>query len=106
MIRALSFNGAGYAFKGLDFSGSYQATLGNGAILAFRLLAENMWRQEFQATSRALPVNIVGQTGTSNSFLADNQPQPKWTGGVTSSYAQGPVVVTAQMRFLGRGIMD
>ncbi len=28
-FRALSFNGAGYAFKGLDFSGSYQAAIRN-----------------------------------------------------------------------------
>ncbi len=106
-FRALSFNGAGYAFKGLDFSGSWQMTLGNGANLSFRLLAENMWRQEFADQSRVpLPVNIVGQTGNSNSFLADNQPQPKWTGSLTGTYAQGPAVVTAQMRFIGHGIMD
>jgi iron complex outermembrane receptor protein len=105
-LRALSFNGAGYMFKGLDFSGSYSMELGNGARLNFRLLAENMMRQEFQATPRSPRVNIVGQTGNSNSFLSDNQAQPKWTGSLTSSYVQGPVTVTTQVRFLGHGIMD
>ncbi len=63
--------------------------LDNGANLTFRLLAENMMRQVFQNNPRTAPVNIVGQTGTANTFLADNQPQPKWTGCLTSTYAQG-----------------
>ena len=104
-FSALSFNGAGYMFKGLDFSGSYSMELGPGN-LSFRLLAENMFRQEFQNNPRANRVNIVGQTGNSNSFLSDNQAQPKWTGSLTSSYSQGPATVTMQMRFLGHGIMD
>ncbi|HVY80132.1 MAG TPA: TonB-dependent receptor [Steroidobacteraceae bacterium] len=105
-FHALSFNGAGYMFKGLDFSGSYNRQLGNGANLTFRLLAENMWRQEFQATPRSPRVNIVGQTGNANSFLSDNQPQPKWTGSLTGTYQQGPASVTMQMRFISHGIMD
>jgi outer membrane receptor protein involved in Fe transport len=104
-FHALSFNGAGYMFKGLDISGSWTQPVGPGN-LSLRLLAENMFRQEFQATPRSPRVNIVGQTGTSNSFLSDNQPQPKWTGSLTGTYAQGPASVTMQMRFLGHGIMD
>ncbi|HEU4625494.1 MAG TPA: TonB-dependent receptor [Steroidobacteraceae bacterium] len=105
-VRALSFNGAAYMFKGLDFSGSYNMQLSNGANLSFRLLAENMWHQVFQNNPRTAPVDIVGQTGSSNSFLNDNQPQPKWTGSLIGTYAQGPASVTMQMRFVGRGTMD
>jgi len=105
-FHALSFNGAGYMFKGLDFSGSYNTELANGANLTFRLLAENMMRQEFQATPRSTRVNIVGQTGSANSFLSDNQAQPKWTGSLTSTYQQGPASVTLQARFISHGIMD
>ncbi len=105
-FHALSFNGAGYMFKGLDFSGTYNMQLGNGANMTFRLLAENMFRQEFQATPRSPRINIVGQTGTANSFLSDNQAQPKWTGSLTSTYTQGPASVTAQVRFISHGIMD
>jgi iron complex outermembrane recepter protein len=104
-VRALSFNGASYQFKGLDFSGSYRVNVGSGN-LTFRLLAENMFRQEFQNNPRTALVNIVGQTGNSNSFLSDNQPQPKWTGSLTGTYQQGPLSVTSQMRFIGHGIMD
>jgi outer membrane receptor protein involved in Fe transport len=104
-VRALAFNGAAYTFRGLDFSGSYRMMLGGGN-LSFRLLAENMMKQVFQNNPRVAAVNLVGQTGTSNSFLSDNQPQPKWTGSLTSTYNQGPVTVTGQMRFVGRGIMD
>jgi iron complex outermembrane receptor protein len=105
-IRALSFNGAAYTFKGVDFSSSYNMQLHNGANLTFRLLAENMMRQEFQNNPRTPAVDIVGQTGTSNSFLSDNQPQPKWTGSLTGTYQQGPASVTAQMRFVAHGNMD
>jgi len=105
-IRALSFNGAAYTFKGVDFSSSYNMQLNNGANLTFRLLAENMMSQVFQNNPRTAPVNIVGQTGTANTFLSDNQPQPKWTGSLTSTYAQGPFSVTGQMRFVAHGIMD
>jgi iron complex outermembrane recepter protein len=104
-VRALAFNGAAYEFRGLDFSGSYRMELGGGN-LTFRLLAENMIKQEFQNNPRVAPVNLVGQTGLSNAFLSDNQPQPKWTGSLTSSYNQGPVTVTGQMRFVGKGIID
>jgi len=105
-IRALSFNGAAYTFKGLDFSSTYNMQLNNGANLTFRLLAENMMRQVFQNNPRTAPINIVGQTGTANTFLADNQPQPKWTGSLTGTYAQGPVAVTGQVRFVSHGITD
>ncbi len=105
-IRALSFNGAAYTFKGLDFSSTYNMQLNNGANLTFRLLAENMMRQVFQNNPRTAPINVVGQTGTANTFLADNQPQPKWTGSLTGTYAQGPQAVTGQVRFVSHGITD
>ena len=105
-IRALAFNGAAYQFKGVDFSSTYNMQLHNGANLTFRLLAENMMSQVFQNNPLLPSVNIVGQTGTANSFLSDNQPQPKWTGSLMATYAQGPASVTAQMRFVAHGFMD
>jgi outer membrane receptor protein involved in Fe transport len=80
--------------------------LDNGGNLTFRLLAENMMRQDFQVDLNTPSVNIVGQTGTANTFLSDNQPQPKWTGNLTGTYSQGPASVTAQVRFVSHGIMD
>ena len=61
--------------------------------------------QVFQNNPRTAPVNIVGQTGVSNTFLSDNQPQPKWTGSGDDDM-QGPASVTAQMCFVSHGIMD
>jgi hypothetical protein len=55
--------------------------------------------------ARSPRLNIVGQTGTSNSFLSDNQPQPTWTGSLPGTYSQGAASVTMQMRFRGQGIM-
>src|SRR5262249_7383152 len=60
----------------------------------------------FQNNPLTAPVDIVGQTGTSNSFLAANQPQPKWPGTLSGTYAQGPRSGTMQMGFVGKGIMD
>ena len=104
-IRALSFNGAAYQFKGIDFSSTYNMHVGDGN-LTFRLLAENMMSQVFQNNPRTAPVNIVAQTGTANSFLSDNQPQPKWTGSLITTFAQGPISVTGQVRFVSHGKMD
>jgi outer membrane receptor protein involved in Fe transport len=65
-----------------------------------------MMRQVFQNNPRTPAVNIVGQTGTANSFLSDNQPQAKWTGSLIGTYSQGPAAVTAQMRFVSHGFTD
>jgi hypothetical protein len=70
------------------------------------LLAEHMMDQIFAANANSPSVNIVGQTGTANSFLSDNQPTAKWTGSLTGTYAQGPWAFTGQMRFVSSGIMD
>jgi outer membrane receptor protein involved in Fe transport len=104
-VRAQSFNGAAYTFKGIDFTGSWTAQVGPGTV-DVRLLAEHMIDQIFAANANSPSVNIVGQTGTSNSFLSDNQPTAKWTGSLTGTYAQGPWAFTGQMRFVSSGIMD
>ena len=105
-VRAQSFNGAAYSFKGLDFTGSWTTLLPTGGTLDVRLLAEHMMDQIFQSSASSAPINIVGQTGTANSFLSDNQPTAKWTGSLTGTYAQGPWSVTSQMRFVSAGITD
>jgi outer membrane receptor protein involved in Fe transport len=105
-VRALAFNGAQYIFKGLDFTGNWTSELPFGGTLDLRLLAEHMMDQIFQPSALVPPVNIVGQTGTANSFLSDNQPTAKWTGSLTGTYLRGPWSVTTQMRFVSAGIMD
>jgi iron complex outermembrane recepter protein len=104
-VRAQAFNGAAYTFKGLDFTSSWTAQVGPGTV-DVRLLAEHMMDQIFAANANSPSVNIVGQTGTANSFLSDNQPTAKWTGSLTGTYAQGPWAFTGQMRFVSSGIMD
>ena len=104
-VRAQAFNGAGYAFKGIDFTGSYVTEVGPGS-LSVRLLAEHMMDQIFQSGPTSAPINIVGQLGSSNSFLSDNQPTAKWTGSLTGTYAQGPWGLTSQVRFVSSGVLD
>jgi iron complex outermembrane receptor protein len=107
-LRALAFNGAGYLYRGIDFSGSYLLDLKGGRRLNVRLLATRMLEQTTTAmvTGSTAPVNVVGQTGTSNSFLADYQPTAKWVANLTASYDQGPLEVTGQVRFVSAGVMN
>ncbi len=105
-VRALSFNGSGYLYKGVDLSGSYLWDLGYGGNLNFRLLATRMLEQNFQSVPGGPFVNVVGQTGTGNSFLSDNQPTAKWQSTLSASYLRGPLSVTGTMRYVSDGIMD
>jgi len=105
-IRALSFNGSGYEYKGIDFTGSYELDLGNASSLYFRLLATRMIDQNFQPTPGQPFVNVVGQTGTGNSFLSDNQPTADWRGALSATWNRGPLSFTGQMQYVSGGIMD
>jgi iron complex outermembrane recepter protein len=106
MVRALAFNGSGYVYKGVDLSGSYQWELGNAGSMNFRLLATRMIDQNFQNVPGGPFVNVVGQTGTGNSFLSDNQPTAKWQSTLSATYLRGPLSVTGTMRYVSDGIMD
>jgi iron complex outermembrane receptor protein len=106
LIRALAFNGSGYEFKGIDFTGSYLWELNDSSNLNFRLLATKMLEQNFQATPGQPFIDIVGQTGTGNSFLSDNQPTAELIANFSATYNRGPASVTGLVRYISDGIMD
>jgi hypothetical protein len=93
-------------FKGVDFTGSWLVALADGNNLNFRLLATRMIDQKFQALPNGPFINVVGQTGTGNSFLADNQPTAKWVANLSATYNRGPLSLTGQGRYISDGIMD
>jgi outer membrane receptor protein involved in Fe transport len=105
-IRALAFNGAGYVFKGVDFTSSYLWQMESGNSLDFRLLATHMIDQRFQSSPGNPVINVVGQTGTGNSFLSDNQPTSKWIANLSATWNHGPISVTGQGRYVSDGVMD
>ena len=105
-VRALSFNGSGYEYKGIDFTGSYLWQLAGGDNLNFRLLATKMIDQNFQSVPGGPFINVVGQTGTANSFLSDNQPTANFQATFSTTYNHGPISVTGQMRYVSDGVMD
>jgi outer membrane receptor protein involved in Fe transport len=105
-LRALSFNGSGYTFKGVDFTGSYSMELGEGSNLNFRLIATKMIDQNFQSVPGGPFINVVGQTGTANSFLSDNQPTAEWIANLSTTWNKGPVSLTGQVRYVGDGVMN
>jgi outer membrane receptor protein involved in Fe transport len=106
VLNAKATNGSGYLFKGIDLTGSYQHDVGENSTLNFRLLGTRMLKQLFQAQPGGAFINVVGQTGTGNSFLADNQPAAKWIANLSSTFNHGPYSMTGQVRYVGAGIMD
>jgi len=105
-ITPVAYNGAGYTYKGVDFTSNYLWELNDISNLNFRLIATKMIDQKFQQRS-VLPVyNIVGQTGTANSFLSDNQPSPDWIGTLSATYNRGPLSITGQGRYVSEGVFN
>lgn len=105
-IRALAFNGSAYSYKGVDLTSSYIVHLKNEGNVNFRLLATHMTEQKFQPTPGLPFVNVVGQTGTSNSFLSDYQPTADWVANFSTTYARNKFSVTGQIRYVSSGVMD
>ncbi len=105
-ITAYAFNGAGYLYKGLDFTTNYLFAFKNDATLNTRILATRMFKQDVQTVQNGPFVNVVGETGASQSFVSDYQPAPLWTANVTTTYATGPWTATGQMRWVDHGIVD
>jgi outer membrane receptor protein involved in Fe transport len=102
-IRALAFNGSSYDYKGLDISSSYRLGLGDKGSLNFRLLATRMFDQKFSPVPGQAPVNIVGQTGTANSFLNDNNPSAKWNANFSTTYVKGSFSTSLNAHYVGKG---
>ncbi len=105
-IRALAFNGSGYIYRGVDFTGNYLWDLGAAGKLNFRLLATRMLEQSLQLVPGQPFVDVVGQTGNANSFLSDFQSTAKWLGNLTATYSQGPLTSTLSARHIGKGKRD
>ncbi len=106
LVRALAFNGSGYEYRGIDFSATQRFELGDATSLNLRLLATRMIDQRFQSTPGGPFTNVVGQTGTSNSFLSDNQPTAKWLGNLSGTVLRGPASLTAQVRYISDGVQN
>ena len=105
-IRALAFNGSAYTYKGIDLTGNYRLTFGSGSALNFRLLATHMTEQKFQPTPGQPFVDVVGQTGTSNSFLSDYQPTADWIANFATTYSRNRASITGQVRYVSAGVMN
>jgi iron complex outermembrane recepter protein len=105
-IRALAFNGSGYEYKGVDITGSYQWQINDANSLTFRLLATKMIDQNFQPNPTDPFIDVVGQTGTGNSFLSDNQPTADLIANLMATWNLGPASVTGQVRYVSDGVMD
>jgi iron complex outermembrane receptor protein len=106
-LRALAYNGSGYQYSGIDFTGSYRVDLADASSLNFRLIATRMLKQTSpNGFQPGATIDVLGQTGTSNNFLSDNQPSAKWIGNLSATYNNGAFSTTAQMRYVSSGLVD
>jgi len=105
-IRALAFNGSGYTYKGVDFSGNYLWNITDASNLNFRLIATKMIDQLFQPVPGQPFRQLVGQTGTANSFLSDNQPTAEWQANLSATFNRGPLSATYQIRYVSDGVFN
>jgi iron complex outermembrane receptor protein len=105
-ISPTSYNGAFYAVRGVDFSVNYLADMGALGTLNTRVLTTWMNQQEFQSYPGGPVLNILGQTGSGNSFLNDYTPDARWRGSVAITWTQGPISITPNMSYVGHGVMD
>jgi iron complex outermembrane receptor protein len=105
-IIAKAYNGVGYVYKGVDLTATYLWQINDANSINFRLLGTHMIDQRFQTLPTLPEYNVVGQTGTANGFLSDNQPAPKWLGNLTATWSRGPISLTGQGRFVGHGTFN
>jgi iron complex outermembrane recepter protein len=105
-VTAFASNGSGYVYKGIDLTTSYHIDLSTSQSIDMRLLATRMLEQAYQPIPGGPFVNVVGQVGTGNSFLADFQPTSHWTANFVTTFAQDPFSITGQVRFVSEGQMN
>ncbi len=98
-----AYNGEGYVYKGVDITATYLWLISDADSINFRLLGTHMIDQKYQTLPTLPQYNVVGQTGTANSFLTDYQSAPKWQGNLTATWTHGPLSLTGQGRFIGNG---
>jgi iron complex outermembrane recepter protein len=98
-----AYNGVGYVYKGVDITATYQWLISDTDTINFRLLGTHMIDQRYQTLPTLPQYNVVGQTGTANSFLTDYQSAAKWQGNLTATWTHGPLSLTGQGRFVSDG---
>jgi outer membrane receptor protein involved in Fe transport len=112
--RAVYINSRPYETNGIDFAWDYTMPVSSifssaAGSLAFRASASYAKETLVQTTGFdgvTRTYNVAGQTGGDQGFLSDFASAPDWTGTLTVSYLNGPVVLTAQGRFVNSGVLD
>jgi len=62
-LRALAYNGSGYTYSGIDFTGSYKLDLNDASSLNFRLISTRMLKQTSpNGFTPGDTIDVLGQT--------------------------------------------
>jgi iron complex outermembrane receptor protein len=107
-VRAFYINQLPYETQGVDLGWDYLMPLermfsGAKGSLMFRLQGTYALKTLIQTASRR---DIAGQTGGDQGFLSDFAAAPNFSGNLTLSYLNGPLTLTAQMRYISEGRLD
>lgn len=107
-IAPTAFNFKGYEVEGYDISADWVQDFDFG-VLSSRLIASRNIKQIINptfGTGPAIQEDISGVNGDTNGFLADWAAQPNWTAQWINTWNNGPVTVTALMRWVSSGKID
>src|SRR6202041_3783374 len=73
--------------------------------LKFRLLTSLLYNMTIDAGLGSTPVDYAGQTGPTAAFGGFNT-SPRWQSNFFVTYDNGPLSVTAQVRYIGSGTYE
>jgi iron complex outermembrane receptor protein len=99
-----------YEIRGVDFETTYLLSLpevsnslsGN---LNFRLLTSLLYNMTIDDGLGSPPVDYAGQTGPTAAFGGFNT-SPRWQANFFTTYSNGPLSTTLQVRWVGRGTFE
>lgn len=102
-------NGLPYNSSGVDLAANYMFPVSNlfdGAEgdLSLRMLATRSLETVVRVGGASR--NITGQTGGDQGFLSDYSSSPDWSVNTILTYMNGPLVLTAQARYIDSGVLN
>ncbi|HTV78807.1 MAG TPA: TonB-dependent receptor [Steroidobacteraceae bacterium] len=109
-VNNTAANLGSFETRGVDFESSYRLPLQevssslNGS-LNFRLLTSLLYNMTIDDGLGSGPVDYAGQSGPTAAFGGFNT-SPRWQSNFFVTYSTGPLTLTAQARYIGRGTFE
>jgi iron complex outermembrane recepter protein len=109
-VNNTAVNLGSFLTKGVDFETSYRLPMQNinsglNGNLNFRLLTSLLYNMTVDAGQGVGPVDFAGQSGPTAAFGTFNT-SPRWQSNFFTTYVNGPITGTVQLRYVGRGTYE